>query len=211
MFEPLDIPYLRNLCSKEAYYLPDGYNKEFEFKGINPHPLYDVSFVGYPYLNRLALFDELSELALKNNWQLAFFGPFWEEKYIWKKHFFKIKHPNLSKFVFNGRITPKKAAEIYRNSRICLNIHKENHKGLNNRTFEILATGSFQIMDVRSDYAGLITPGKDLAIYHSAEELKNLIHYYLDHEDERLAIAKNGCKAVTQKLSMATCIAKALL
>ena len=101
----------------------------------------------------------------------------------------------------NGVILPEKAAELYARSKICLNIHLPAHKGVNPRTFEIMATGSFQLIDKREDYAGLV-PEQDMAVFRSTEELIEKISYYLAHEDERERIAAHGHAAVLGRYSM---------
>ena len=105
------------------------------------------------------------------------------------------------KYLYNGRIAPECTASLYARSKICLNIHLPAHKGVNPRTFEIMATGSFQIIDEREDYAGL-APGQDLAVFHSTEDLIEKISYYLAHEEERERIAAHGHAAVLGRYSM---------
>ena len=98
-------------------------------------------------------------------------------------------------------VLPEEAAELYARSKICLNIHLSAHKGVNPRTFEIMATGSFQLVDEREDYAGLV-PEQDMAVFRSTEELIEKISYYLAHEDERERIAARGHAAVLGRYSM---------
>ena len=80
-------------------------------------------------------------------------------------------------------------------------LHLPAHKGVNPRTFEIMATGSFQLIDEREDYAGLVTE-RDMVIFRSTEELIEKISYYLAHEDERERIAAHGHAAVLGRYSM---------
>ena len=50
----------------------------------------------------------------------------------------------------------------------------------------------FLLSNYQSDFLDYFVPGKDYAFYESEEDLLNKIAYYLTHEDERIAIARNG-------------------
>lgn len=86
------------------------------------------------------------------------------------------------------------AARIYSAAKICLNIHSDqtHEAGLNLRTFEVLATGAFQLMDAVPGMEELLEPQQEIAAYHSPEEAKDLAEYYLRHPDERARIAQRG-------------------
>jgi spore maturation protein CgeB len=45
---------------------------------------------------------------------------------------------------------------------------------------------------MRRDLAQLFQPGAEVLAYRSTEECSEIIRYYLDHEDQRAAIAKAG-------------------
>ncbi len=47
----------------------------------------------------------------------------------------------------------------------------------------------------------LFTIGKDIEVYHSMDELEEKVLFYLTHENQRLKIAMNGYKTVTEKYS----------
>ena len=60
------------------------------------------------------------------------------------------------------------------------------------RLMEALATGALVMTDPMSSLPRYFKDGESLVVYHSLAELKEKILYYLDHDDERLAIAKKG-------------------
>jgi spore maturation protein CgeB len=60
------------------------------------------------------------------------------------------------------------------------------------RTFEIPAMRSFMLSEYTDDLASLFKEGHEAAYFRSREELLDKIRYYLKHEDERRAIARNG-------------------
>ncbi len=60
------------------------------------------------------------------------------------------------------------------------------------RAFDIMGSGGFLLSNFQADFLDAFTPGEDFVYYESEEDLLQKIDYYLDHEDERAAIAKNG-------------------
>jgi spore maturation protein CgeB len=80
------------------------------------------------------------------------------------------------------------------NARIALNHHisvSENYAN-NMRLYEATGVGSLLLTDDKDNLCDLFEPGKEIVAYHTAEECVTLIHYYLEHEDERQAIARAG-------------------
>mgnify|MGYP003316955199 FL=1 len=51
----------------------------------------------------------------------------------------------------------------------------------------VIAYGYYQ-----ADFMDCYVPGEDFVYYESKDDLLSKIDYYLNHEDERIAIAKNG-------------------
>ncbi len=89
------------------------------------------------------------------------------------------------------------ALEMYNilsSSQIAFNHHinvAENYAN-NMRLYEATGLGTLLITDYKDNLNTLFEPGKEVVAYRSAEECAELITYYLEHEDEREAIAKAG-------------------
>ena len=82
---------------------------------------------------------------------------------------------------------------IFHEAGINLNItSKIIRTGLPLRIFDILSCGGFLITNYQEEIPELFTPGEDLVMYGSVEELVELCGYYLDHRDEARQIAQNG-------------------
>lgn len=79
--------------------------------------------------------------------------------------------------------------KIYNASKICLNIlHPQLNCCYNNKTFEIAASGSFQLInfkDSRYKYYNY----DEMVSFSSVDELKYLLNYYLKNDRERESIA----------------------
>lgn len=183
-----------------SQYCPVGYN-DFYTKDANIVKDIDISFVGTPYKKRLRLLEKAAQIAVKKNWNMKVYGPFFSRGHFWKKIIFRQKYPNLSKYIVNGSQTPRQVAAIYARSKICLNIHDDKNKGVNPRTFEIMATGAMELLDARSDY-DILQPQKDMIVFSNVEEMVSKLEYYLSHDKEREQIAEAGYRCVKQFRSM---------
>ena len=64
--------------------------------------------------------------------------------------------------------------------------------GIPLRAFDIMGSGGFLLSNFQSDFLDLFVPGEDFVYYESKEDMLDKIGYYLSHEDQRQAIAKNG-------------------
>ena len=82
---------------------------------------------------------------------------------------------------------------VFKKSRINLNISLRSIKsGIPLRAFDIMGNGGFLLSNYQEDFLENFTPGVDFVYYESEEDLLQKIDYYLAHEEERRAIAKNG-------------------
>jgi spore maturation protein CgeB len=85
-------------------------------------------------------------------------------------------------------------SKLFAVSKIHLNFLREQNSDSNNvRTFEIPGFGGFLLTQRSREQASeLFVEGKEIACFETGEELREKIRWYLDHEDERLAIAQRG-------------------
>lgn len=94
----------------------------------------------------------------------------------------------------HGTVDPyTEAPLVFHRSKINLNISLRSIKsGIPLRAFEIMGSGGFLLSNYQADFFEDFTPGVDFDYYESKEDLLQKIDYYLTHEEERAAIAKNG-------------------
>ena len=82
---------------------------------------------------------------------------------------------------------------VFSRSRINLNISLRSIKsGIPLRAFDIMGSGGFLLSNYQADFMDDFVPGEDFDFYESKEDLLRKLEYYLNHEDERAAIAKHG-------------------
>lgn len=207
VFEHGDVAYLQQMGLLGTY-LPVGYNDAFS----NVSPLekkYDILFIGSPFHNRLQILEKLSMAAVEKRWNLKIIGPFYDEKYPWKKLIFKRKYPYIYRFLENRRVLSEEAAKLYAETKICLNIHDTRHKSPNPRTFEIMATGSFELIDRRGYWGGLL-PEKDVVEYMGEDDLIDKIGIYIANDSKRKEVAYRGNRNIVGKFDMKSLLVKVI-
>ena len=79
---------------------------------------------------------------------------------------------------------------------------KPIRSGLPLRFWDILGAGGFLLTNYQSEIPEYFEIGKDLEIYASEKELTDKIRYYLEHEEERAEIARNGYEKAKEKYSL---------
>ena len=90
--------------------------------------------------------------------------------------------------------------KVFRLSRINLNMTiYPIRSGLSLRIWDVLGCGGFLLTNVQPELTDYFTPGEDLEIFSSIEELQEKCAFYLAHEDIRIRIAQKGYEKVCEK------------
>lgn len=88
---------------------------------------------------------------------------------------------------------------IFADSRINLNISLRSiRSGIPLRAMDIMGAGGFLMSNYQADFYDYFTPGEDLVLYESKDDLIAKCRYYLNHENERLRIAANGHEKIKE-------------
>jgi spore maturation protein CgeB len=84
--------------------------------------------------------------------------------------------------------------ELLKRSALTLNHHvdiADDYAG-NARLFEATGVGTLLVTDWKKNLREMFEPGKEVVAYRTPEECVEMIRYYLEHENERQAIARAG-------------------
>lgn len=93
--------------------------------------------------------------------------------------------------------------KIFHLSKINLNFtSKPIRTGLPLRIWDILGAGGFVLTNFQTEIPEYFEIGKDLETYASEEELIQKIGYYLEHEEERREVARNGYQKAKEQYSL---------
>ena len=192
VFEPTDTAIL-----PQAVYLPYGADVT-RYHPLTVEKKYDVTFVGADHVNRLPILNEISRFCAENGWSFGVLGPFRSFQRLLRGRRVRREFPWLAQaIVCNRKLTPDEVNGVYNSSRINLNIHHEQSvEGVNPRTFEIPASGGFQLVDRKPSLNRALSEGQEVACYEGMDDVKEKIRYYLSHAAEREKIAVAGMERV---------------
>lgn len=89
--------------------------------------------------------------------------------------------------------------KVFRASKINLNFTIPNIKsGIPLRVWDVLGSGGFLLTDYQAELPYFFEEGKDLVCFDGVEDLREKVGYYLEHEEERRAIAESGYRKVKE-------------
>jgi spore maturation protein CgeB len=144
---------------------------------------YDVSFVGQKHgqmpdgkFLRAEIIDAIQEAGIK----VDLWGNYWDGYECW--HGYERHFPSV--------------LSAFNESKICLNLSNPWHHGtmpqIKGRHFEIPQIGQFQLATPADDLQSYFEFGKEIEVASSIPELIEKLKYYLEHDEEREAIARAG-------------------
>lgn len=217
--EPRDVGYLKSQNINNIYYMPVGAADDiYSSEEYTEKKEYDICFVGGYSEYRAELCEKIAKFCINNNIKFVVYGPYWKKSKIvdslkinrHEREFAK-QYPYLHKCIVNRTLTGEEVADLYKKSKICLNIHVPIHFGLNARVFEISASPNFQLCDTREDFSKLgFKDGENIVVYKDADDCIDKIKYYLSKDELRKNIAKKANQLVLSKYTMSKLMAKTL-
>jgi spore maturation protein CgeB len=90
--------------------------------------------------------------------------------------------------------------EIYNSTKVNIDINRVViRNGFTQRVFDALACGAFLITNAKqvvADHFETSGSQREIVTFKNADELADLVRYYLTHENERMEIARRGYRKV---------------
>ncbi len=143
---------------------------------VESNEKYDVTFVGQKYPPR----GEIINFLQNHDVPIRTFGRDW-----------------------NNFVSNEELVSIFSNSRINLNISASsqdiNVKQIKGRVFEVPMSSGFLLTDYAEGLEDYFEIGKEIVCYEDEHDLLSKIKYYLEHDEERAEIARNGYKAALER------------
>lgn len=100
---------------------------------------------------------------------------------------------------------------VFHNSKINLNITLRSiFSGIPLRCMDIMGAGGFLLSNYQQDLAEYFIPGEDFDYFEDEADLLKKIDYYLEHDDIRKIIARNGHEKVRREHSFKKCFSEML-
>ncbi|MBR4667984.1 MAG: glycosyltransferase [Butyrivibrio sp.] len=96
----------------------------------------------------------------------------------------------------------EKMPRVFHRSKVNLNITLRSIlSGVPLRVVDVLAAGGFLITNYQEEVAEYFVDGEDLVMAFTPEDMIEKTAYYLEHDDERKQIARNGQKKVMENFA----------
>jgi spore maturation protein CgeB len=164
---------------------------------------YGVTFVGKKYGNR----EEYIKLLQSNHLLAQGFGKGWSSGIVESSRVLEIFscskiNLNFTESYLNwrkeiARLFIKKELGHYRFNvhRLIDNLHSlagKRRRQIKARIFEVSACGGFLLTGYADNLRDYYEEGREITIFKDKNDLMEKCRYYLEHEDERAAIAKAG-------------------
>jgi spore maturation protein CgeB len=154
---------------------------------------HDVTFVGQGYGDRPRLITSLRRKGIP----VRVWGTLWNVRrwHIYARKLRVLSAASLERLTNETRIAQAEMVRVFQSSRINLNLSTSSQSAPNQikgRNFELPACRGFQISGYANRLEDFLTPDKEIVCYTSTEELVEKIRYYLEHDEERSAIARAG-------------------
>jgi spore maturation protein CgeB len=147
----------------------------------------DIVFVGSMFRNKLPLLADVKR-AFGRRFRLHGRGS-------WKMHVYwnlKYRFPGAIRSIGFEEFIP-----LYHRTKIGINVHNRGDYTVGGyRMFELPANGVKQICDGGPFLSTFYDVGQEVVGYSNADDLIDKIRYYLQHDDEREAIARAGFRRV---------------
>jgi spore maturation protein CgeB len=128
----------------------------------------------------------------------------------WKQSLYRFQNnPNL-KFL-EGWVKPSIVSNYYNGAKIVLNTHrpfnlKNNQnrlgivgKSINNRTFDVAACASFQLIEFKDDLKDHFIENEEIVAFNQFDDLVEKVGYYIESENERKQIARKAKERVLKE------------
>lgn len=180
--DPCMVEIFRAKLGLNAYYLPQACNPQWHRRV----PLTeldrkkygcDLTVAGNLYYYRARMLEAFSAYDLKI-WGAG--CPRWLQSPL------KARHTGIY-------VAEEEKAKAFNAAKIILNtMHYAEIDGVNLRLFEAAGCGGFQIADWKSTTPSLFEPGSEIVTFHTLDELKEKVDYYLRHPEERQQIANRA-------------------
>lgn len=177
-------------------------------ESFNSDKIYDVSFVGQPHGNRKKIIGNIKKAGIN----VECWGRGWPTGRVSQKQMLRIfsqSKINLNLTKGSSVAVLKSIAKIFLSRKNDKSIRVENPKyWLNNlkslwakkreqikgRNFEIPGCGGFLLTGDADNLGDYYEDGKEIVIYKDFKDLVEKIGYFLEHGEEREAVARAGLK-----------------
>jgi len=185
--EPFWADMMRNKLCLNAFYLPESFNPRIHAKPAGTKQEcenelnVDVAVAATLYPYRVQFLEKLFGL-INRPLSVAIYG----NTVPWV-------HTSLLQYHKGKVVLGADKARLFRGAKIVVNnMHFLEYEGVNCRFFEVLGSGGFLLCDYKPTLEDLAIPDKEVVTFKTVHEAAEKVEFYLEHADQRIAIAEAG-------------------
>jgi spore maturation protein CgeB len=179
-----------------VYHMPLGFSPSlYRFQNVSEDYKSDICLAGVLFDRRRKILEDLHPLRDKIKLRVIT-AKDWVNRII---------HKDSIQFLHRDIVSPEEMVKYYCGAKIILCVNRDyspsNSLGVNSstpgRVFQEAACRRMVMLDnTRPEINEYFVDGKEIVLFDSedGEDLRQKIMYYLEHEEEREAIAHNGCQ-----------------
>jgi spore maturation protein CgeB len=155
---------------------------------------YDVTFIGQSYGERPATVERLRAEGI----DVRCWGFGWPEGRIEQDEMVRVFGASRINLNLSSAFSPPARLPI-RVLRRIRRTKEERKSQIKGRTFEVPGSGGFLLTDHVAYLEDYLTPGKEIGIFESTDDLVAQVVWWLEHEDERARAAEAGYRRVREE------------
>ena len=155
---------------------------------------YDVTFIGQSYGERPATVERLRAEGI----DVRCWGFGWPEGRIEQHEMVRVFGASRINLNLSSAFSPPARLPI-RVLRRIRRTKEERKSQIKGRTFEVPGSGGFLLTDHVAYLEDYLTPGKEIGIFESTDDLVAQVVWWLEHEDERARAAEAGYRRVREE------------
>jgi spore maturation protein CgeB len=167
--------------------------------------LYDVSFAGALWPNRLAALEHICTGVAARGLRARVVGGYISRKRPWEDYTrFVRTYPNLHRAIRHKRhLAHQEINTLNNQSRVAINIlHPMSKDSLNMRAFESCGSGSFQLIQSNPAVSRCFNIGSDVETFDTADEAVDKIRFYAKNDLLRDKISHAGFLKASSRHTM---------
>ena len=176
----------------KVYHMPLGFSPiVYKFEDVPKQMKSDVCMAGVLFDRRRQVCEDLYPIHEKFDFRVIT-AKDWVSRVI---------HKNAIKYLHGDVVSPADLNKYYCGAKIILCVNRDytpsNPLGVNSSTpgrvfQETACRRMVMIDDTRPELNDYFVDGKEIVLFHDAQDLRDKVLYYLSHDEEREAIAHNG-------------------
>jgi spore maturation protein CgeB len=152
---------------------------------------YEVTFIGQSYGDRPATVERLRAEGL----DVRCWGFGWPEGRIEHDEMVRVFGASRINLNLSSAFSPRERLPM-RLVRRFMGTERVRQSQIKGRTFEVPGSGGFLLTDHVAYLEDYLTPGKEIGVFESPEDLVTQVRWWLEHEDGRSEAAEAGYRRV---------------